>query len=110
MTQTSPRYQKAAVNELKALLASSEDLLESLGEQTGEAVDQFRDRLSASITKTKQRLGNSADAVASAAQDAAESATSYVSRNPWTALAIGTAAGIAIGALLLRSDFIGRLR
>ena len=31
MTQTSPRYQKAAVNELKALLASSEDLLESLG-------------------------------------------------------------------------------
>ena len=104
MTQTSSRYQKAAVNELKALLASSEELLESLGDQSGEAVDQLRDRLTGSIAKTKQRLGNSADAVSSAAQDAVESATGYITRNPWTALAIGAAAGIAIGALL-RSDF-----
>jgi ElaB/YqjD/DUF883 family membrane-anchored ribosome-binding protein len=100
MPQTARRYQKTAVNELKALLASSEDLLESLGDQSGEAVDKFRDRLEASVAKTKQRLGNSADTVASAAEEAANNAQSYVSRNPWAALAIGTVAGVAIGALV----------
>jgi ElaB/YqjD/DUF883 family membrane-anchored ribosome-binding protein len=100
MKQTTRRYQKTAVNELKALLASSEDLLESLGDQSGEAAEKLRERLTASIAKTKQRLGNSADAASSAAQDAADSAQSYVTKNPWTALAIGTAAGVTIGALL----------
>jgi ElaB/YqjD/DUF883 family membrane-anchored ribosome-binding protein len=100
MPQTARRYQKTAVNELKALLASSEDLLESLGDQSGDAVDKLRDRLTASVAKTKQRLGNSADAISSAAQDAADDAQSYVTRNPWIALAIGTAAGVAIGALV----------
>jgi ElaB/YqjD/DUF883 family membrane-anchored ribosome-binding protein len=99
MPQTTRRYQKTAVNELKALLASSEDLLESLGDQSGDAVEKLRDRLTASVAKTKQRLGNSADAVSSAAQDAADVAQSYVTRNAWTALAIGTVAGVAIGAL-----------
>jgi hypothetical protein len=51
-------------------------------------------------TRRYQRLGNSADAASSAAQDAADSAQSYVTKNPWTALAIGTAAGVTIGALL----------
>jgi ElaB/YqjD/DUF883 family membrane-anchored ribosome-binding protein len=100
MPQTTRRYQKTAVNELKALLASSEDLLESLGDQSGDAVEKLRDRLTASVAKTKQRLENSADAVSSAAQDAADGAQSYVTRNPWTALAIGTVAGVAIGALV----------
>ena len=103
MTQTTPRYQKTAVNELKALLASSEDLLESLGDQSGEAAEKLRERLTASVAKTKQRLENSADAASSAAQDAADSAQSYVTKNPWTALAIGTVAGVVIGALLTSS-------
>ena len=63
MPHSARRYQKPAVNELKALLASSEDLLESLGDQSGAAVDEFRDRLTATVAKTKQRLGNSADSV-----------------------------------------------
>jgi ElaB/YqjD/DUF883 family membrane-anchored ribosome-binding protein len=100
MPQTARRYQKTAVNELKALLATSEDLLESLGDQSGDAVDKLRDRLTASVAKTKQRLGTSADTVSSAAQEAANGAQNYVTRNPWTALAIGTVAGVAIGALI----------
>jgi ElaB/YqjD/DUF883 family membrane-anchored ribosome-binding protein len=100
MKQTTRRYQKTAVNELKALLASSEDLLESLGDQSGEAAEKLRERLTASVAKTKQRLGNSADTASSAVQDAADSAQSYVAKNPWTALAIGTIAGVAIGALV----------
>ena len=99
MKQTTRRYQKTAVTELKALLASSEDLLESLGEEGGEAAEKLRKRLTASIAKTKQRLGNSAEAASEAAQDATDSARGYVTKNPWTALAIGTVAGVAIGAL-----------
>lgn len=100
MKQTSRRYQKTAVHELKALLASSEDLLESLGDQSGEAVEKLRERLTAAVVKAKQRLGNPASAVSSAAEGAADSARSYVTRNPWTVLAIGTVAGVAIGAFL----------
>ena len=80
MKQTTPRYQKTAVNELKALLASSEDLLESIGDQSGEAAEKLRERLTASVAKTKQRLENSADAASSAAQDAADSAQSLTQK------------------------------
>ena len=103
MKQASRRYQKMAVNELIALLASSEDLLESLGDQSGEAVEQLRERLIGSIAKTKQRLGSSAGVVSSAAKGAADSAQSYVTQNPWTGLAIGRVPGVAIGALLTSS-------
>jgi ElaB protein len=109
MKKTTRRYQKTAVNELNALLASSEDLLESLGDQSGEAAEKLRERLTASVAKTKQRLGNAADTASSAAQDAADSAQSYVTQNPWTALAIGTIAGVAIGALVT-SGFGKRFR
>jgi ElaB/YqjD/DUF883 family membrane-anchored ribosome-binding protein len=100
MKQAPRRYQKTAVNELKALLAGSEDLLESLGDQTGEAAEKLRERLTASIAKTKQRLGNSADAAAASARDVVDSAQGYVTKNPWVALAIGTGVGVVIGSLV----------
>jgi ElaB/YqjD/DUF883 family membrane-anchored ribosome-binding protein len=111
VSETSRRYQRYAANELKSLLASSEELLESLGDQTGDAVEELRGKLSSSIEKARQRLGDSAEAVSSSAQDASEAAQSYFERNPWTAVAIGTLAGVAVGVVLTSgTDLVKRFR
>jgi len=111
VSATSRRYQKYASNELQALLSSSEELLESLAGQSGDAVEVLRAKLTASIDKARQRLGDSAQAVSSGAGEATVAAQNYVERNPWMSLAIGTLAGVVVGALLgSRGDFLSRLR
>lgn len=111
VSETARRYQNDASDELQALLSSSEEFLESLADQSGDAVEELRGKLKASIERTKQRLGDSAASIASTAQDASEAAQSYVERNPWTAIAIGSFAGLLVGALLAsRGDFLNRFR
>jgi len=52
------------------------------------------------MPKTTRRYRKTAVNELKAAQDAADAAQSYVTRNPWAALAIGTVAGVALGALI----------
>ncbi len=104
ISETSRRYRKYASNELQALLSSSEELLESLSDQSGDAVEDLRAKLTASIDRAKERLAGSAEAMSSGAQQAADSAQSYVERNPWTSLAIGTLAGVLVGSVLTSKD------
>jgi ElaB/YqjD/DUF883 family membrane-anchored ribosome-binding protein len=111
VSETSRRYRKYASNELQALLSSSEELLESLSDQSGEAVEDLRAKLTTSIERAKQRLAGPAEAVSSGALEAADAAQSYVERNPWKSLAIGTLAGVLVGAVLTSKDgLLSRLR
>jgi ElaB/YqjD/DUF883 family membrane-anchored ribosome-binding protein len=48
-----------AANELREVLASTEALLEALGNEGGESVKQLRERLTITIADLKRELGNS---------------------------------------------------
>ena len=98
---TSERARKSAEAELRNLVSSSEELLKSLEDQGGDAVAALRVKLSRNISAAKQQMNVIGDALDSISSEAVEEAQSFVSRRPWTALALGVAMGVAIGTTFM---------
>jgi len=86
------------------MLASTEALLAALGDQSGEAIDELRARLTSTITDVKRQLGSSFVASArekiAQARDTVTQVNEFVTEKPWTAVAIGAGIGLLAGLLL----------
>jgi len=86
------------------MLASTEALLAALGDQSGEAIDELRARLTSTITDVKRQLGSSFIASArekiARARDTVTHVNEFVTEKPWTAVAIGAGIGLLAGLLL----------
>jgi ElaB/YqjD/DUF883 family membrane-anchored ribosome-binding protein len=91
------RSQKTAEAELRNLVSSSEELLKTLSDQGGDAVAALRVKLSRNIATAKQQMDVLGDALDSISQQAVEESTGFVSRRPWTAVALGIVLGVAVG-------------
>lgn len=89
----------SATRELQELLSTSEELIESLGDQSGAAVESLRGRLTRTVAGARQRLAAAADSAQTTAGDAVEHAQSFINERPWTAVLIGTSLGLLIGAM-----------
>jgi ElaB/YqjD/DUF883 family membrane-anchored ribosome-binding protein len=93
-----------AQKELRDVLASTEALLAALGDQSGDKIDELRERLTTTISDVKKELGSSFVASArekiAQARDTVSSVDDFVSERPWTAVAIGAAVGLLAGLLL----------
>jgi ElaB/YqjD/DUF883 family membrane-anchored ribosome-binding protein len=104
MRQESLTTRDVAQNELREVVASTEALLAALGNEGGEAVEELRGRLKATIADVKKELGSSFVANAretiSRARDTASSVDEFVHENPWAAVAIGAGIGWLIGLIL----------
>jgi ElaB/YqjD/DUF883 family membrane-anchored ribosome-binding protein len=104
MRTENPQARDIAQQELRDMLASTEALLAALGDQTGDAIDELRVRLTSTITDVKRQLGNSF--VASArekiyqARDTVTQVNEFVTEKPWTAVALGAGIGLLAGLLL----------
>ena len=71
------------MDELRAVAREAEELLQATAGQTGERIEQLRER-------------------AREALDAAKGIDDQVRRNPWAAVAIAAGVGLVIGLLLAR--------
>jgi ElaB/YqjD/DUF883 family membrane-anchored ribosome-binding protein len=96
-------HHQVAQKEIRQVVSSSEALLEALGDEGGAAVDELRERLTNTIAALRQHLdrsmlSNIRDTIATIRETAA-SANDFVRRRPWTAVAIGTVAGLLIGSV-----------
>ena len=93
-----------AQQELREMLASTEALLAALGDQSGEAIDQLRERLTTTISDVKKELGSSFVASArekiAQARDTVTHVNDFVTEKPWTAVAIAAGIGLLAGLLL----------
>jgi len=104
MRTDNPQARDIAQQELRDMLASTEALLAALGDQSGDAIDELRARLTSTITDVKKQLGNSF--VASArerihqARDTLTQVNEFVTEKPWTAVVIGAGVGLLAGLLL----------
>lgn len=92
----------AAGDDLRDLIAQAEQMLHSLGSQTGEAAQHLRERVEATVRSARARLSSIEDDARALTDQAADTADQYVRRNPWGAVAIAAAAGLIVGALLSR--------
>jgi ElaB/YqjD/DUF883 family membrane-anchored ribosome-binding protein len=104
MRTDNPQAKDIAQQELRDMLASTEALLAALGDQTGDAIDELRTRLTATITDVKRQLGSSFVASArqkiAQARDTVTQVNDFVSEKPWTAVAIAAGVGLIAGLLL----------
>jgi ElaB/YqjD/DUF883 family membrane-anchored ribosome-binding protein len=69
----------------------------SFHSQSGDAVAALRVKLSRNIATAKQQMNVLGDALDSIPEQAVEESRGFVSRRPWTAVALGIVLGVAIG-------------
>lgn len=85
---------------LQGIIDSADELLESLRDQQGEAVDQLRTRVAANVKSARERLRSLE--VPELAGDAIDRAAGFFRASPWRMVAIGAVAAVAI-ALVART-------
>jgi len=101
-----PEFKAAAdpaVEELNRIVDQAETLLRSLGDQTGDAAEAVRERVSETLTQARARLVASASDAEKAATSLADRADEYVRRNPWQAVAVAALLGGVVTFLLAKT-------
>ena len=101
------RSAESTVLELNRIVTQAEELLKTLGEEGGAAVEAVRQRVLRTVGQAKVKLADAGTRVRGAASDAAQTTDVYVHNNPWKSIAYGAAAGAAIALIataLVRRD------
>jgi ElaB/YqjD/DUF883 family membrane-anchored ribosome-binding protein len=93
------RNTDTTVVELNRVITQAEELLKTLGEEGGAAVDAVRQRVARTVNQAKVRLADASTRVRGATTAAARATDSYVQENPWKSIAYGAAAGAAIALI-----------
>ncbi|NDJ56250.1 DUF883 domain-containing protein [Enterobacteriaceae bacterium 4M9] len=89
-------------DELKSLADTLEEVLSNSGDKSKEELDKLRTKAQRALKDSRQRLGETSDAIARQTREAAARADEYVHDNPWTGIGIGAAVGVVLGVLLAR--------
>jgi ElaB/YqjD/DUF883 family membrane-anchored ribosome-binding protein len=100
-----PEFQAAAdqaIEELNHIVAQAERLLEQLGEQTGEAAEAVRERVTQTLNQAKAKLAATAGEVEEVAETMMDRTDKYVRANPWQSVAIAALLGSAVTLLVTR--------
>jgi len=84
------------------LVESAQALLQTLQNEKGEAVENLREKLSATVKTASSRLESLRGRAGDIGQQAAKSTVRYVRDNPWKSVAI--AAVVVLGWHLLNRD------
>ena len=92
-----------AIEELNRIVEQAETLLRSLGEETGEAAEAVRERVTQTLNQAKSRLAESAQQATVVVESLADKTDSYVRRNPWQAVAIAAVLGGVAAFLITRA-------
>ncbi|HEX6639344.1 MAG TPA: DUF883 family protein [Steroidobacteraceae bacterium] len=94
-----------AIEELNRIVAQAEDLLQALGEQTGEAAEAVRERVTQTLNQARAKLAATAVEAEQVVESLAERTDRYVRANPWQSVAIAALLG---GALTLLATQLSR--
>ena len=88
------------VDDVKAVLADTEELLEALRTESKERIAGLRPRVEATIKRARMRLAESEAAVTARARQVARNADVYAHENPWKTAGMAAAGGALIGAMV----------
>ena len=88
--------------ELKALSDTLEEVLNTSTDKSKEELSKLRIKAESALKESRDRLGETSEALAKQTREAAAKADGYVRENPWTGGGIGAAVGLVLGVLLSR--------
>jgi ElaB/YqjD/DUF883 family membrane-anchored ribosome-binding protein len=90
------------INDFRAVVSDSEELLRATAGQAGERITAARERAEESLRDAKQRIAELEDNAFERARVAARQTDEYVRDHPWESIGIAGAVGILVGMLISR--------
>jgi ElaB/YqjD/DUF883 family membrane-anchored ribosome-binding protein len=88
------------VGDLRTLVNDAEELLKATASQAGEKISVARQKIEQSLIEGKKALADAETTLLKKSREAAEIADDYVRENPWGAVGIAAAVGLAVGLLI----------
>ncbi|UCV03805.1 DUF883 family protein [Dechloromonas denitrificans] len=90
------------VSDLRVVISDTEELLRATAGAAGEKVGDLRERLSLRLRDAKERLIDLEAAVVEKTKAAARATDDFVHEEPWKAVGVAAALGLALGVLIGR--------
>jgi ElaB/YqjD/DUF883 family membrane-anchored ribosome-binding protein len=90
------------VTDLKVVISDTEELLRATAGAAGEKVSELRERLSVRLRDTKERVLDLEAALVDKTKAAARATDDFVHEEPWKAVGVAAALGLALGVLIGR--------
>jgi ElaB/YqjD/DUF883 family membrane-anchored ribosome-binding protein len=92
-----------AIEELNRIVEQAEALLRSLGNETSDAAEAVRERVTQTLQQAQARLATTASEAEAVAVSIADRADDYVRRNPWQAVALAALLGGVVTFLFAKT-------
>lgn len=90
------------VSDLKVVISDTEELLRATAGAAGEKVGDLRERLAIRLRDTKERIVDLEVALVNKTKAAARATDDFVHEEPWKAVGVAAAVGLALGVLIGR--------
>ena len=88
------------VSDLRVLVNDAEELLKATANQAGETIAVARQKIEQSLIEGKKALADAEETFLKRSKECAEIADDYVRENPWSAVGVAAALGLALGLLI----------
>ena len=102
MTDSTENARDKLVDEFSAVLAEAEEMLKRAATETGDKARDLRSQIETKLLRAKLSLQELEGQAVDQAKAAARATDDYVHDNPWQAIGIAAAIGIAVGLLMNR--------
>jgi len=90
------------IDDFSAVLAEAEEMLKRASAETGDKARDLRSQVETKLLRAKLRLQELEGEAVDRAKAAARVTDDYVHDNPWQAIGIAAAVGLAVGLMLNR--------
>lgn len=90
------------VSDLKVVISDTEELLRATAGSAGDKVGELRERIGLRLRDAKERLIDLEVAVVDKTKAAARATDDFVHEEPWKAVGVAAALGLALGVLIGR--------
>ena len=102
MSELSAANKDKLVSDLRVVISDTEELLRATAGAAGDKVGELRERLGVRLRDTKERLIDLEAAVVDKTKAAARATDDFVHEEPWKAVGVAAALGLALGVLIGR--------
>lgn len=90
------------VSDMKVVIADAEEILRATAGAAGEKVGELRERIGLRLRDAKERLADAEAALVDKTKAAARATDDFVHEQPWKAVGVAAALGLALGVLIGR--------
>ncbi|WP_415032998.1 DUF883 family protein [Azonexus sp.] len=102
MAEQTAASKEKLVSDLKVVISDTEELLRATTGVAGEKVSELRERLGVRLRDAKERVLDLEQAVVDKTKACARATDDFVHDQPWKAVGVAAALGLALGVLIGR--------